>query len=387
MLSIPSRTLGLVPLIAGFAAVTILFGIPDARQPEAAAANAPWTEMSCGSNDVRLLGFSDALNKTSFGGFPVSELSGLSYDRQAERFTAVADRAGAVQTHAFDIEIDVEELAVDAPNVVGVTVLKNGSGTPYNGFSFDAEAVVVDHRSDTLFVASEGGSAAGEQPEIRRFSKAGDEIESLTVPGKFLIGTNNISFESLSLSPNGRSLFTSMERHLPSDGATVDFRSRVRIVHYEDQGGGFAVAREYFYLTEPGRTAADLGVAEVLAVSEHSLLVLERGFIATEGNTIRVFVVSLGDAQDVSDVASLASGAQPLEKQLVFDLADCPDADAPIAPGAVQLHALHENFEAMTFGPELTGNRQALVLVSDDNGSAVQNTRIVALSITAELGD
>ena len=387
MISFPTRILALIPLVTGIVASGLVLGLAESRYPEGVSADPAWADMSCGSDDVRLLGFSDALNKTAFGGFPVSELSGLSYDRQAERFTAVADRAGAVQTHAFDIEIDVENLAVDAPEVAHVTVLKNGSGVPYNGFTFDAEGVVVDHRTDTVLVASESGSAVGEQPEFRRFSRDGDEVESLTVPQRFLIGTNNVSFESLSVSPNGKSLFTAMERHLPADGATADFRSRVRILQYEDLGDGFEAVREYFYLTEPGRTAPDLGVAEVLALSERSLLVLERGFIPTEGNTIRVFLASLKDAEDVSGVPSLASGGQPVEKRLVFDLANCPEADAPIAPGAVQVHALHENFEAMTFGPDLSGNRQALVLVSDDNGSATQHTRVVALSVAADLGE
>ena len=37
--------------------------------------------------DVHFLGFSEALNKTTFGGFDVAELSGLTYDPQADLYT------------------------------------------------------------------------------------------------------------------------------------------------------------------------------------------------------------------------------------------------------------------------------------------------------------
>jgi hypothetical protein len=240
----------------------------------------------------------------------------------------------------------------------------------------------MERRGGGFYVASESGSAAGQQPEIRRFDSDGHEVEALQVPAKFLVGPNNVTFESLSMSPSGRSLFTMVERHLVVDGTTDDLRSRLRILHYRDDGDGFEPAEEYFYLTEPGRTPADLGVAEVLAQSENHLLVLERGFVAGQGNSVRVFRVNLKHAEDISGVDSLAStDIDPVEKKLLFDLAECPDAGATVPPGAAQPNALLDNFEAMTFGPDLPGNRRSLVLLSDDNGGSNQTTRIVVLSL------
>jgi hypothetical protein len=123
-------------------------------------------------------------------------------------------------------------------------------------------------------------------------------------------------------------------------------------------------------------------VAELLAVSPTSLLVLERGFLAGQGNTIRIFLVSLVGAQDVSEVQSLAAeGLAPLAKTLIVDLAQCPDGGATVPAGATQPNALLDNFEGMTFGPELEGGMRSLVLISDDNGSATQTTRIVVLGV------
>ena len=335
---------------------------------------------ACGGSNVRLLGFSDNLNKSSFGGFAVSELSGITYDHASGSYYAIADRAGAVPSHVFRLSMPLGQ-GMSSPSVEDVTVLHRPDGTPHTGANFDGEGIDLGRHGEFV-IASESGSAAGEQPEIKRFSGDGSYLSDLDVDGKFLIGANNLSFESLSISPNGNKLFTATEAPLAADGRTADLRSRIRIVSYDERGpAGFQPAGEFFYLTEPGRTTADLGVAEVLALSEDELLVLERGFVAGEGNTIRIFRVSLTTAEDVSGVPSLAaSGLTPLAKTLLVDLVTCPDAGAISAPGAVQPNPLLENFEAMALGPNLPGGQRSIVLLSDDNGATNQNTRVVVLT-------
>jgi hypothetical protein len=124
-------------------------------------------------------------------------------------------------------------------------------------------------------------------------------------------GWANQTFESLSMSPNSRSLFTANEGSLAADGETADGSDR--ILRYEDRGrGSFKLAEEFYYLAEPGQ-----GVVEIAALSEKELLVLERGFVAGKGNTVRIFRVSLKGAEDVSDEPSLAElGLVPVEKEL-----------------------------------------------------------------------
>jgi hypothetical protein len=211
-----------------------------------------------------------------------------------------------------------------------------------------------------------------------------------------LIGTNNLSFESLALSPNGHSLFTANERPLPAvgpsptDGQAADLRNRTRILRYKRGPGGFVPHKQYFYLTEPNRPAApnDVGVVEIIALSEEDLLVLERGFKLGEGNTVSVFRVSVEDAADVSDEPTLAAaGLVPVAKTLVFDLVNCPPRGATIPPGATQPNALLDNFEAMTLGPKLPGGRRTLLLLSDDNAGANQTTRFIALAVDLEDDD
>jgi hypothetical protein len=380
----PGRFVRAVTVLAGAALLlSVATAAGATRGAHPALAGAPGSELEqCGASGVQFAGFSDALNKTSFGGFAVSELSGLAYDRASNTYRAVADRAGAVPTHVFSVTIPAANLAAGVPAVQGVTVLNAAPGVPFTGFTFDGEGIAMD-RDGAMVIASESGSAAGEQPEIRRFGSDGMQLDEMAVAAKFIIGPNNLSFESLSISPNGHSLFTANEAPLAADGRTGDLRSRIRIVRYEDRGpDGFAPAQEYFYLTEPGRTTGDLGVAEIMALSEKDVLVLERGFVAGQGNTIRIFHTSLKHGDDVSAVESLAaSGLEPVSKTLLVDLATCPDGGATIPPGATQPNALLDNFEAMTLGPKLPGGRRALILMSDDNGGTNQTTRIVVLAV------
>lgn len=62
-----------------------------------------------------------------------------------------------------------------------------------------------------------------------------------------------------------------------------------------------------------------------------------------------------------------------------MDLADCPSSGATM-PGT-QTNPLLDNYESLTLGPRLPGGRRPLLLQSDDNFSAGQITRVVALGV------
>lgn len=382
-----SAGIALTTLAAAVAIPVSIFAGEESRSAHATVDVGP----SCAPG-VQFLGFSDALDKTAFGGFAVAELSGLTHDESTGTYVAVADRAGAVLTHKFDLTIPLEGGTLGTPAVAGATVLTGPGGGVLNGTNFDAEGVVISKNGE-LIVASESGSAAGQQPEVALFEQDGAYIADLFVPAKFQIGANNGSFESLAMSPNGHSLFTAMELPLPVDGRTADVRSRLRIVRWDDRGpDGYEPVQEFFYLTEPGRTTTDVGVAELIALSETHLLVLERGFVAGQGNTIRIFQVSLEEAPEVSAVASLATldaathDAALASKTLMVDVAGCP-ASGTTNPPDDPANPLLENFEAMTLGPKIGGGWRSLILLSDDNLAANQTTRVVALAVRQSMVD
>ena len=362
------------PLVVALAALLALAAATFAG-PGLAAATPPQSEAPNCATGVDFLGFSDALNKRTYEGTSVGGLSALAYAGRKDTYYGLVDNGPAASSGArfYTLRIPVKG-RLGTPEIQDVTTLRDASGRPFTASNFDGEGLAPTRRGDLL-------ASSETEPSIRRFDPEGNLVEELPVPQKFEVapegeGQRNQTFESLSLSPNGRSLFTANEGYLLADGETADGSDRIRILRYEDRGpGGFRPVEEFFYLTEPGQ-----GVVEIVALSEEELLVLERGFRSGVGNTVRVYGVSLDDAGDVSDEPSLAApGLEPVDKELLVDLADCPSSGAT-TPGT-QPNPLLDNYEGLALGPRLPGGRRSLLLQSDDNFSAGQVTRVVALGV------
>ena len=367
------RIVTLIALLAALlTAASLVIAGTVASRADAAQPRAEAPECAAG---VDVLGFSDAFNKRTYEGTSVGGLSALAYAGRQSTYYSLVDNGPTAASDArfYTLRIPVKG-SLGTPEILDVTTLKDASGQPFTASNFDGEGLAINRRGD-LFASSET------EPSIRRFDLDGNLLEELPVPQKFEVapageGQRNQTFESLSLSPNGRSLFTANEGYLLADGQTTDGSDRIRILRYEDRGpGSFEPAEEFFYLADP-----NLGVVEIVALSEDELLVLERGFQSGVGNTVRVYRVSLDGAHDVSDEPSLAAtGLESVEKELLVDLADCPSGGAT-TPGT-QPNPLLDNYESLTLGARLPGGRRSLLLQSDDNFSAGQVTRVVALGV------
>jgi hypothetical protein len=70
---------------------------------------------------------------------------------------------------------------------------------------------------------------------------------------------------------------------------------------------------------------------------------------------------------------------EPVTKELLVDLADCPP-DGATTPGT-QENPLLDNYESLTLGPRIPGGDRSLLLQSDDNFGSGQVTRVVALNV------
>jgi hypothetical protein len=332
----------------------------------------PATGATCGGG-VDLLGFSDALDGARFADTDVGGLSALAYDAASGGYRGVVDNEGETPARVYTLAIPLADAGLGTPAVTGITPLRDTAGIAFTGRTSDNEGLAL-LPSGELLVASET------EPSIRRFGPDGALRGELPVPARFLVAprgeaTNNLTFESLALAPGGARLYTATEGPLRADGFTGDLRGRLRIVRYgRTTEGDFAPDAQFFYLAEPAQ-----GVADLAALGDTDLLVLERGFIPGRGNTVRIFRVSPTGATDVSDREGLATaGVAPLAKTLLVDLAACPPGTAR-AP-AQQPTPLLDNFEGLALGPRLADGRQTLLLISDNNFGRDQVTRIVALA-------
>jgi 3-phytase/alkaline phosphatase D len=343
-----------------------------------------------GGAEPRTLTFIDDFNLPAgmaIDNVPIGGLSGLWIDPASSHAWAICDdqnQYGPPRFYELDVTIDANDLQV----TVATHIAFQTGATP--AVEMDAEGI-ARAADGHLYVATEGDTTPVVAPAILRIDGAGALIEELAVDEKHVpdaAGTmgvrRNQGFESLTLSPSGRMLFTATEQALVQDGAgsTFEAGTRSRLLRYDLEKGSVA---ELVYLTDPVPPAAPgvvgdavMGVAELLAFSDDELWVLERGAVQVDGaytNTIRIYEVNVAGAPDVSSSTTLPLDALPLDKRLVLDL----DEVIPLLDPA---YPTLDNIEAMSFGSTLPDGRETVVLMSDDNfNAATQRTAFFAFAI------
>ncbi|MEP7023448.1 MAG: esterase-like activity of phytase family protein [Actinomycetota bacterium] len=149
------------------------------------------------------------------------------------------------------------------------------------------------------------------------------------------------------------------------------------LVYRQDGHGQWQLVKQIAYRTDPG-----MRVPEVAAYNEDSFLVEEASFSVTAGNAIELYAVTgLQHAPDVSGVTSLslARAADIVGKRLVSNVTDCPTLGA--TSSEPQTNLLMGNYEGMAVTPSREHGRAAVSLISDDNFSAGQVTRVLNLAV------
>ena len=287
------------------------------------------------------------------------ELSGIAWDPSTRTLWGVQDETANIVPLVADPHLRTWSFGP-------VIVLRMS-------FPLDLEGIVVI--PDGFIVASEKG------PRILEVDRLGKLRRDIPLPAHFSLARENKSIESLSMSPDGRYLFTTSEWALTCDGdkPSTSTGTRVRILRTERTGGE---PEEHAYVTDPlPHDGGDYGVADLAAISSDEVLVLERGWAHGAGNTARVYRVSLGDPTSSCLMKpELAPDAPMLKKHLVVDLAKLRAKGLP-ASKQTQESPLLDNYEGLAIGPTLPDGRRRVILVSDDNARSDQVARIVVLAV------
>ncbi|MEV6394841.1 esterase-like activity of phytase family protein [Streptomyces sp. NPDC051907] len=334
-------------LAAGLGVSACLSAAPASAQPPA-----PGSSRACSAR-VGVEGYSDVLDKTRFQGRFVGNLSALAVDQDGT-IAALSDRS----------ELFALDRRTHAPR--SVALLADESGAP-----LDSEGLVVE-RDGSRLVSSES------EPSVRRYGRDGALLGRLAVPPELRVAPQgraapNQTFEGLALQPGGRTLVAAMEGALAGDPADV-----VRVQTWRRHGGGdgFQLSAQYAYRVDGG-----LGVSETAAAGDGRLLVLERGFTAGVGNTVRLYLADLRQADDVRATGQEAVGddVRLVRKTLLADLVHCPSLGAPAKQP--QPNPLLDNIEALAVTGRGPGGRLRLLLASDDNQNPLQITRLYRLTV------
>jgi hypothetical protein len=285
-------------------------------------------------------------------------LSGTQYDPSTRTLLAVQDKTPRL--------VPLKASGDYRSWTVGVPLELRGRPE----LDWDGEAIA--RAGDELFVV-----AAENRAQIERFTPDGIYRGVLPVPQRFAQARANKGLEALGASPSGAYLFFANEAALEIDGALATRKAGtvVRIGRRELRGAGY---EERSYRSDPlapaGSDEGEMGVSDLAALSDHALLVLERGYQPGYGNTARIF------RSDFADPLVL-TGAQPsiLHKTLVADLGtlSAPGVSHP----APQPNPVLENYEALSIGPRLADGRTLLFVTSDDNARVEQRARILVLAV------
>lgn len=316
---------------------------------------------------------------TEFGG-----LSGITYDANSKKYYAISDdRSQKAPARFYGLKIDFNPVRV-LPEIT-VTTLSNEAQETFAPGILDPEGIALTNQQ-TFWISSEGDRRGQIPPWIKEFSGKGKHIKNLPIPEKYIPDAentkgvrDNLSLESLTITPDNQWLFTATENALIQDGipATLNQGSPSRILQYNLLTG--KPAKEFLYVTEPVADAPKPpeslhtnGLVELLALDETNLLSLERSYSNGVGNTILLFELSLGNASDIQTIDSLSSvdisQIRPAEKRLLLDLRS--------------LNIPLDNIEAMTFGPILPDGRRSLLLMSDNNFNPLQVTQILVFALS-----
>ena len=325
------------------------------------------------SPDALAVNDSDALNKEQVAGATVGGLSSLAYDRRSGGYISAVDNNASDPSRIWFVGNPAHPNATRAP-----LVLKQPDGTPYTGLTADDEGLAVLPNGDYL-VSSET------EPSIRIFGRDGVQRSSLPVPARFAVtgttpdgqATANATLEGLTIAPDGKTIVAAMEGALSGDISATDATMHRFLVYTADRHGAWSLTKQVAYRAEAGQR-----IPEVAAYGTDSLLVMEASFSPITGNAVSLYgVTKLSKAKDVSTVANLSTGTgDAVAKKLVANLQSCPTLGATALEP--QANPLLDNFEGMAITGSLNVlgfHGASISLISDDNFSATQRTRVLNL--------
>lgn len=346
-------------------------------------------------------------NGLKFAGTVVGGLSAIDYDAAANRYFVISDDRSDTRFYTLQLDLSKfersDEAGMAGVKIDAVTTIRRKDGGLYAKNAADPEGLRLAPGRKTLFWSDEGRRSffGFRNPAVTEVSLDGRFVRELPLPEHFKPSgsvrgksagdsgvQDNLSLESLAITPSGRTLWTAAENGLAQDSVPTDVgqNSLTRLLAFDIASG--RPGSEYVYEVEPvahppmlpGLFATN-GLSDMLAIGEKQFIMLERSFAVgaatpgarSTGVTIRLYYADASQATDVAGMPSIAGReVRKVAKTLLLDLSQLLTDDA--TPLAV------DNIEGLTFGPCYKG-KPTLILVSDNNFSMRQFTQIVALSI------
>ncbi len=323
------------------------------------------------------------------GGF-----SALEYTGKGNRYAVLSDRGpddGATAYHCryhfIDINVEPTNTPAVTTNLISTEQLFDAHGRAYPGLSSQIEpSATLAGRFDPegfrfgqdgrFWIAEEYG------PQIIEFKSDGRALRSLELPEHVKVHfpadikqvenklndtgrASNKGIEGLTFSPDGKTLFGVMQHVLLQDCERDDTGKpqglHCRLLRFDTMSGA---AQEFVYQLD----STDHVLSEILAVSNHEFLVIERDKRpGADARFKRVVSIDIMGATEIESVRQLPpwklpDTIKPVKKTPYLDLLD--------ATYHLSGKAMPEKLEGLTFGPTLQDGRRTLVVASDNDFNA-----------------
>ncbi|WP_316847753.1 esterase-like activity of phytase family protein [Pedobacter psychrodurus] len=313
----------------------------------------------------------------------VGGLSGIDYDVKQNQYYLISDDPSQFSpARIYTAQIDLKENKIDTVRITGLTYMLQENGKPYPKYGTDksvkpdGESVRYNPLNKQLIWSSEGerlfknGDTIIVQPSLTFISTEGKFLNTIPLPRGFHFTKTengprkNALFEGLTYANNYKTLYASLEEPLYQDGPQSSFgydKALTRILKFDVATKKNVAQYAYKLDALPVQPTVENdwnvnGISEILAVNDHTLLVMERAWAKghDDHTFLKLYLVDLNGAEnEIENTSFIQKPPKPLTKKLLFDF------------DTLNRHI--DNFEGVTFGPKLPNGHQSLIFCVDNN--------------------
>ena len=347
-------------------------------------------------SQLKFIGEYDIPHNQIFQNTTIGGLSGIDYDSRNKIYYLISDDRSSISPARFySAKIFLNKEGIDTIHFISVNSLLQPGGSIYpntkqNPFRTpDPEAIRFNKKTNQLVWSSEGerivkkDTIVLEDPSVNIVYVDGTYIDSFALPANMHMQSfqqgprQNGVFEGMSFIKNYKKLLVSVEEPLFEDGPRAglnDSSAWTRIIkfdvksHKPEAQYAYKIEAVAFPENPPGSFKIN-GVADILALNDYQLIVLERSFsTGRKPCTVKIYLADLINALDVSNVPSLGvSAIKFISKRLLLNMDD--------------LGIYTDNIEGVTLGPKLSNGHQSIIFVADNNFSKDEVTQFLLFEI------
>lgn len=344
-------------------------------------------------SSLRLIDVYDIPYQFSFQQTTVGGLSGIDFDKTEQVFYTISDDRSALQPARFyTMKVILKDEKIDTVLFQQAVTLQqpNPSSKENPQLTPDPEAIRYNPITRQLVWTSEGERIVTAKdtviadPSIQVVDRTGKYIRSFSLPDNLRMSAlekgprRNGVLEGATFTNNYQNLMVSLEEPRYEDGPQASLEPNdawVRLCKF-NVSNGKAVA-QYAYKLDPVAYAPNPpgsfmvnGIPDIMDIGNNKLLVMERSFSTGRlACTIKIFMVDLNDAEDISSINSLKNNPpqQPLRKKLLLNLDE--------------LGIYTDNVEGMCLGPRLKNGKRSLWMIADNNFSALEKSQLFLFEV------